>query len=256
MSDDEGKRPSSRDGKKKPFRVVKSEGGTAIPLDPTTVKQIYMASGHIEWTPFAKSLHWDPEAKRQQYPDVKAWIQEKRDRIARQQAETIAEAVFDHRSRWHTDVLKTLNEYPEVNDVLLGIVKHRINRLVSMINADASEESAARREGREAKVSFDMVPTREISTLAATVKLITETKHKSLLIGDWSVKTAEAFTDPAQFERAEAKAKNLEWKVTLIGGENMSSADMQKLLTSYYDKPQQLHDTVDLVPEPPQGGEE
>lgn len=241
----------SKDGKKPPkkgpFRVVKSGESVLAKPSEDTVKQIYMASGHLEWIPFAKSQNWDPVASRSNYP-VTDWIVQKKEALAKEQAEQIAELVFDHRSRWHREVLKTLRDYPEAAEAMLGIIKQRENELIIMINEDMEERKNASVEKREPNLKFSKVKTSELLSLAAALKVVTETKHKSLLINDWSVKIAEQFTDPAQFEREETKMKDVGWKLEVIGGENLTMPQMQEFLGQWYDKPNRIHSAEDIIP--------
>lgn len=247
MSKDDDK---PKRGRKSHIRVVKS--GESVMAKPSVeqIKQIYMASKHLEWIPFALSMNWDPTTTREQYPTA-AWISEKKTKLAQHQAEEIAELVFDHRSRWHRDVLKTLRDYPEASDALLGVIKARENELIGMINHDMEEKRLAAQEGREPVLKFTKVKTNELVALSIALKNVTETKHKSLLINDWSVKVAEQFTDPTQFERSETKMKDTGWKLEVIGGENITAAQMQEFLGKWYDKPQRQveHTPSELEPE-------
>lgn len=250
MGKDDGKKPPGKD-KKRPFRVVKT--GETVLAKPSIeqVKQIYMASANLEWIPFAKSMGWDPNSTREQYP-VAEWIYQKKQALAREQSEQISELIFDHRSRWHRDVLKTLRDYPEANDAVLGVLKTRINDMIQIINEDENEKVLAAQRGEKYDPRFRKVKTSELLALSAAVKTITESKQRSLLIHDWSVKVAEQFTDPKQFEAEENKMKDVGWKIEVIGGENITSKEMQELMAKYYDKPNQLHSPEEIVPPPPE----
>lgn len=216
---------------------------------PEQVKQIYMASKNIEWIPFAKSMQWDPVSTRAKY-QVTEWIQQKKLALAQEQAENISELIFGHRSRWHHDVLKTLRDYPEVADATLGIIKHRANEMIGQINYDIEEKAKAAQENRDPVYKFKSVKTSELVALSMAIKTVTETKHKSLLINDWSVKVAEQFTDPAQFERNESQMKDTGWTLEVIGGENLTSQQLEEMLGKYYDKPMNRQ-IVDVQPTPP-----
>lgn len=206
-----------------------------------------MASEFIEWTPFAKANKLAPAASRQGL-DIDVWIKEKRDLIAREQAETIADAVFDYRSRWHVDVLKTLKEYPEANDAMLGLLKRRLNDIIGMVNDDDRRRAEAAKTGQSADVpsNFAKIKNNELASLAAAIKVCTESKHKSLMIHDWSFKVAETFSDPKQFGTLDEKISDMEWKVQIMGGENLGHKEMQAFLASYYDKPLMPHTPVEV----------
>lgn len=206
------------------------------------MRQLYMASPHVEWSPFAKSMGWSPTTSRNGL-DVTDWIAEKRDLIAREQAETIAEEVFGYRSRWHVDVLKTLKEYPEANDAMLGLLKRRLNDMIRMVNEDDQAVAAAARVGVDAPPPrFAKVPAKELASLASAIKICTESKHKSLLIGDWSFRVAETFSDPRQFQEEEAKAADMQWRVNIMGTESMTSSELQAAISRWYDGPAMPHD--------------
>lgn len=248
MSKDDEK-PPKKGEKKNRFRVVKTGESVLAKPSVETVKQLFMASPHLEWIPFADSMNWDAGTTRDLYP-VSDWISQKKDQLARRQSEQIAELLFDHRSRWHRDVLKTLRDYPEAADAMLGIIKHRENELIGMINHDMEEKSLAQVEGRQANLRFSKVKTSELLSLSAALKVAVETKHKSLLISDWSVRVAEQFTDPKQFEREENKMKDTGWKLEVIGGENLTVPQMQQLLGQYYDSPSHIHTPQEVAPPP------
>ncbi len=216
------------------FRVVRSDANATPSSDQ--IRQLYMASPHIEWTPFAVSMGWKSLDSRHGLP-IDEWIQQKRDVFAREQAETIAEAVFHHRSRWHQDVLKTLREYPEANDAMLGILKKRLNDIIATINDDARGAVMAAQSGAAFRSQFQAIKTGELLALAASIKVCTESKHKALMINEWSFKVAESFADPKQFARESDRVADSEWKLEVIGGEAITNRQMQEFLGNYYDKP-------------------
>lgn len=236
------KGPTGEGKTTKPFRVVRQGEPASAKPSPDQIKQIYMASPHIEWTPFARSMGWSSLDSRGGLP-IEDWIRAKHEILAREQAETIAEAVFVHRGRWHQDVLKTLKEYPEANDAMLGILKKRLNDIIGIINDDErGRVMAAQTGGLENFVGrFQMIKNNELLGLAAAIKVCTESKHKALMIHDWSFKVAETFSDPKQFATATEREKDSEWKVEIIGGENLSHHQMQDFLGRWYDKPALPH---------------
>lgn len=237
-----GKEPPDEGGeKKKSLRLIKP-GETAPSAKPTpeTIKQLYMASNHIEWTPFAKSMGWKSLSSRVGLP-TEEWVKQKKEIFAREQAETIAEAVFEHRARWHTDVLKTLKEYPEANDAMMGILKKRLNDIIATINDDENQRVMAAQTGQTAINNFAKIKTGELSSLAVAIKVCTEAKHKSLMIDNWSFAVAEQYSDPQQFRNEEEKRTNTEWTVKIRGGENLTSKEMGKFIGDWYDKPRIPH---------------
>lgn len=237
---------------KRPFKVVRTGESVVVQPTPEQIRQLYMASPHIEWIPFAKSMKWDHQKTRAEMP-VSEWITEKRNLLAREQAETLAEMVFEHRGRWHKDVLNTLRDYPQANDAMLGILKQRMNDLIQTINGDRDAFMKWSQNNDVNKPpfvpAFQKIKTSELTDLTIALSTVTQAKHKSLLLGDWSVSVAEQFTDPSQFEKEADKIKDNEWKVEIIGGENLTNEQMQQFLGQWYDKPLQLHASEDLEPD-------
>lgn len=229
MSDDDNKKPPH-------LRVVKDEPTptrSAAKISPEQAKAMFMASPHLEWTTWARSMNWRPSSR--YYEDFPNWQKEKRDILAREQAESISEALFSHRGRWHADVLKTLKEYPEAPDAMLGIFKKRINDIIGKINDDERAKAIAAQNGELYVSKFEQIKTSELTSIAAGLKLVTEAKHKALMIDGWNIKVAESFTDPAQFEAP--RLEDQQWKVQLIGGKELDDKSMQHLMKSYYDVP-------------------
>jgi hypothetical protein len=212
-----------------------------------------MASKSIEWSPFARSMGWDPRERYfdQYNNDISDWIKEKRSIIAREQAENIAEMVFNHRSNWHKEVLKTLDEYPKVTDVMMGIVKQRMNDIISVIQDDNNKKKMAQLNGAEYESSFsEKYKTNELVALSNAIKILTESKHKSLLIGDWSLKVADTFTDPKQFQSDSEKQTDQGWSISIRGQENVSNDQLQQMVMRWIDQPQTV---IDIDPDPEEG---
>lgn len=201
------------------------------------IKAIYMASKHLEWTPFAQSMGWDAVRSRQEYPS-QTWIQEKKTILALQQSEQIAEMVWDHRGQWHRDVLNTLKDLPQANDAMLGILKHRMNEMIQTINEDAQNKVLHARSGSPDpfRSEFSKIKTNELVALSTAISIVTQSKHRSLLIDQWNVKTAETFTDPAQFEREDQKLADNDWTIEVIGNQKMDNVDIERLMHKYYDQ--------------------
>lgn len=216
------------------LHIVKEDAKrSAAKISPDQAKAMFMASPHLEWTTWAKSMGWKPSSRF--YEDFPDWQREKREILAREQAESISEALFSHRGRWHADVLKTLKEYPEASDAMMGIFKKRINDIIGKINDDERAKALAAQTGESYASKFEQVKTSELTSIAAGIKLVTEAKHKALMIDGWNIKVAESFTDPKQFEAP--KLEDQQWKVELIGGQQLDEKGMQELMKRYYDVP-------------------
>lgn len=225
--------------KRKPFRVIQQNDDVLAKPSTEQMKQLYMASSHLEWGPFARSMGWEQDLAEQLKVKYSAWdwIAKKKEILAREQAEQIAELVFDHKSRWHRDVLKTLKDYPEANDAVLAIIKRRINDIVRVIRDDENR-------GLGPNGDFKKVQTRELLALASAMKTVTESKHKSLMIDNWNIQVADKFSEPVEKIEDELLATN--WRIEVIGGEKLDSKQMQEFLGRYYDKPK-LHQPEELL---------
>jgi hypothetical protein len=138
-------------------------------------------------------------------------------------------------------VLKTLKEYPEANDAMLGILKKRLNDIIGMIKQDGRDEVLNSQEGKAHTSQFSRLDTRDLTALAMAIKICTESKHKSLMINDWNFKVAETFSDPKQFSTEEQKVADMAWEVHILGGENITHKDMGDFLGRYYDRPALPH---------------
>ncbi len=244
--------PEDGDEKKKPrhLRSVKPQD-KIISAKPSaeTVKQLYMASTFIEWAPFAASLGWNEATTRREYPAAE-WIADKRSVMARVQAENVAEAVFQHRGRWHSDVLKTLREYPEANDALMNILKKRMNDIIGVINDDEKNRVLYVQQGLEFRPQFPKIKSAELHSLASAIKTVTESKHRALLIDNWSFKQADDYSDPNQFNEMDKEMERQEWKMEVIGGEKMNNKDLGNLISKWYDKPNNPHEHLSTTVKP------
>ncbi len=67
---------------------------------------------------------------------------------------------------------------------------------------------------------------------------MTESKHRSLLLGDWSVKLAEQYVTPEQLQNEDHKVNDTSWSIEVMGGNNLDAKDFERLMFQYLDKPQ------------------
>lgn len=260
-------KPQSRKGKGRKLNspsspTPKNPDGTN---DKDKVRALFMASPHVEWAPFAQSMNWDTYSTYSKFPTT-IWTKEKKDILAKKQAEEISEMLFNHRSRWHKDVLKTLNTYPQAADAMLGILQAKMNEYIEMINSDIEDAKASAKsasdlsktlgipaEKETPKRRFVKVKPGELMNLAIALRTVTETKHRSLLINDWSVKVAEQFSTPEGVLDADEKGKETrEWQFELIGGEKINRHDLENMMHQWFDPPQKALSppNLELNPEP------
>lgn len=202
-----------------------------------------MASPHVEWHSFAKSMGWDPVESKKGL-NINRLISKKKELLSVEHASKVAELVFDYKSRWHQEVLQTLKEYPKASDAMLEILKAKMNHIIKAIKNDEQLEKTGSLTKENSQ--FKKISTIELSSLASAIKTITETKYKSLLISDWNVKVAEAVTTPKAMEQEQNKVADTEWTIEVMGHEKVSVKEMQKLINDWYDKPMLPHTREEL----------
>lgn len=203
------------------------------PYDHDHVRHLYMSSEFIDWTRFAESQHWDPLFSRRQFK-VASWQAEKRKAIAEKEAEILAATLFDYKWKWHKDVVKTLHEFPAANDTMLTLIRLKQNELLKLYK----EFSEIKDEKLKARHPWNRVSSSELNQLATALKQVTESKHKSLLLNNWSVQLAE---DHSTIQEEGTTDKTLVFQ--LKGQSEMTVQDVQRLLDEYIDKP------IDVTPE-------
>lgn len=199
-----------------------------------------MASPHVEWFAFARSMGWDPTESRRGLGS-ETWVNKKKEILSQEHSSKIAELLFDHKSKWHQQVLSTLRDYPLTADAIHEIIKHKINTIVKNIKENDEAEKAGQEPDKNKKIS-----SAEIATLAAAYKTVTETKYKSLLISDWNVKVAEAVSTPESMKKEQEKTIDTEWTIEVMGHEKVKAKDLQHLLNDWYDRPMLPHTKEEL----------
>jgi hypothetical protein len=200
-----------------------------------TAREMFMQSDHVDWPSFAKSNGWPVQQTTRAYP-VGDWTKEKKQVIGSEQAEALAGMIFKSKTRWHESVLQTLEEYPQTHDALHTILKHRINTMLGKIRRD----EMARAQGVVGHMSeFEQVKTSEILKVSMALKMITESKHKALMINNWSFRLADHQTE--QFENELADTNSQVWQVEIIG-KQYNTKTAKELLGKWYDQPSSPHD--------------
>jgi hypothetical protein len=204
------------------------------------IKELYMASPHIEWFAFARSMGWDPTTSRRGL-GVEPWINKKKEILSQEHAAKVAELLFNHKSTWHQQILTTLREYPLTADAIHKLIKYKINELVQRANKNDDAEKAGEKVEEKKKIA-----SAEIATLASAYKTVTETKYKSLLIADWNVKVAEAVSTPESMKKEQEKSADTEWTIEVMGHEKVKIKDLQNALNDWYDRPMLPHTKEEL----------
>lgn len=228
-------------------------------IDKEKVRQLFLASGHVEWKPFCEGYGWDVIQSYHTFP-VKEWTAEKKHILASRQAEEISNQLFSYKSGWHKEVLKTLKIYPSANDAMLAIIQTRQNQMIGMIERDKQkmtlhQETVAKVPHVEhplPQFEFSTVKSSEIFQLALALKTVTSSKYGSLLLNRWSVKDAEDFSTPqGALENSDAgqAREDRDWTLQLTGGENITKKEMEGFMQTFLDPPTRQ---IEMSPTPPE----
>ena len=242
---------TSRSPKKKPHDWKVTFATQADPktwlragdLERDNVKELFMRSEFVEWSPFATAMKWEINATRCKYP-VRDWVKEKKERLAQEQAENISDAVFRHKPQWHNDVMKVLRDTTELTNQIEAVFKVRVNQIVQMINRDVQAKQKALLENKPYSDATDSefyknISMGQLEAMARATRVLVEAKQRSVLINNWSVNVAEEFARPETIlQEPEAKGFTIE----IIGNQKVSSDDLMNFRKKYYDnlpEPQQ-----------------
>lgn len=213
----EGKK-HARKGKSDPIEaeyrhvVPKTEHGS---VDKEKVREMFDASEFVEWTPFARSLGWDPIGTRNDFP-VNLWITEKKKRLALESTEELSNILWFHRDRWQREVMKTLRDYPESAEFLHGLIRKKAAFLKQKMDQD-----------------LESVKTAELAQLATALNICREAHQRSLLIQDWDVKVAEE--QVAHGNEASGVHERTGYKITIKGFGEVTPRDIEDLKLRYHD---------------------
>lgn len=207
--------------------------------DHELTKRVFMQSDYVEWSPFAESMKWNPNATRLKYP-VAEWVREKKRILAETQSERISDLLFKHRPEWHNQVLKHLKDAPALAESVENIIKYRINQMVGLINQDMEAQRQAAAQGkpfdpsRESKF-WRQVGNGSLMSLSQAVKGIIEAKQRSLMLGNWSVTNAEEFSNPKTIE--DQTFAGQAWNLKIIHHDgNLKHTDVKDFMEQYLDK--------------------
>jgi len=222
-----------------------SPNGTEYPktedgqIDVDAIKELFMGSPYLDWTRFAEAQGWHRGRARPNFP-VKTWQDEKRKIIAEREADQLAGMMFDRRFKWHKDVIKTLDEYPKASDSMMFLLRGKMQEWNEYLQewAIAKKEKQPRPKGGWA---FEKITANDMRTLSSAIKDITDSKYRSLLIHDWNITKMKDDSSIGDIDENQA-AKGLVLKV--MGGQEMTIAEIQKMMDQYIDEPQP--DIIDI----------
>jgi hypothetical protein len=189
-------------------------------LDKKQVKAWYFQSPHVEWLPFAESMGWDAFNTKSRFP-VQEWVEEKKNRLSQAALEKLVDVLFGRESRYHQEVLRTLDEIPTLCDDLLGVIKKKISSISSAMETDPAS-----------------VSTLEIMRLASALNVATIAKHKSLLLDRWTFTGLESFVVGSMPSQSD---KSSEWVVQIMSKngspELLTAEQMTTEMQKWYDHP-------------------
>lgn len=231
MSEEKPKRKSNAPKKIKVEHKVssKTHRNENTSDEKDRVKALFMESSFVQWTPFAEKMKWDPMISRQRYP-VSEWVAEKKQIIAQKEAEHISQLIFEHKGRWHREVLKTLRDYPKAIDTLFAVTNAKINGMAQ----DAKDDiNFPKPDGTK---RLDKYKPSDFMLMATAIKSLSEAKYKSLLLHDWNVRVAEQESNPEALSHA-GEQDDGNWVVEIKGGEKIKGAEFEAVIAEFYDKP-------------------
>ena len=210
--------------------------------DVELIEKLYMESPFLDWTRFAESQGWHPLQTRVRYP-VATWQAKKKREYGLKQADTLQAELYERGFKWHTDVIKTLENYPKANDMMYRILLQRMSEINKAIIDDEKLGPLTDNKGRET-TRFSKYKSSELLALSLAVKAVSESKYKSLLLNNWSAEIADKQTN-VQEELDVTKGRGL--KLVVKGHpEGISASDFQKMMDEYLDKPTQpIEDSPD-----------
>ena len=176
---------------KKPVPKIKGLGVTPR-IDTDKVKEMFIASPHMDWVRFAEEQGWDSGRSRSDYP-VKTWQDEKRRIISEKQTDILSGLIFERRFKWTHSIIETLDEYPKSIDMAKKIADAKMGQIAQMYQSYTEYIKSKKyadlvSEGKTPpKHDFEKVSMTEISMLLKGMKDITEAKLKALMLDKWAV---------------------------------------------------------------------
>lgn len=236
--------PPAVDDKPPPAAEVVQDRGTPKladgTLDKDRIRDAYMGAAEIDFDKFLRGRGWGAQTARE-VPHA-AWKKEKRAILGRRQAEGLADAIFDHKFKWHEDVLRTLKELPKLHDTQINIIQFAQLKMMEVmaetknIPADQKRKPKGANGKEQPAGFFNRVKVSDVVNLSMAIASLTTSKHRALLLDKWSLAVAEDHSVPeAADEAANATRPEATWNIKLMGSGELTSADLQKLMAQYYD---------------------
>ncbi len=210
----------------------KTEKGT---INKLALKKEYMDSTDMEWAAFCKAKGYNPKVS---HAPVKAWQEEKAKVVMNDHRLVLREKILKHESKWHLEVLRTLEEYPELCNTTERVIKYYLTTINNLIVKQLKAEAEGTVIPEKEKFYRQFKPG-DILNLANAVGTVVAAKHKSLMLDAWSIKLSqERSKDEDLANKAQAKDDNkMTFELMTVDGKKYSNEEMAKHLHSFYDAP-------------------
>jgi len=195
-------------------------------IDKDKMRELYMLSKHLEWTPFAKSINIDPVRSRSEFP-FKGWVKEKKNKLLLETAETMSESLFNLSAEWQGQIVKTLKEYPESADMMMKLINEKMNSIVEGIQSDKKNGN---------RNNFDKVWPASLNQLAGAMKQVVETKMKLLMIDKWSISAAQQGVQKTIEDSDTSTENQNDWTITIKGGQDFTGKEFENMMTQWVDR--------------------
>jgi hypothetical protein len=220
--------------------------------DVASVKQQFMKSEFIDWTRFCEHNGWDNHITRPQFP-VRTWQEEKKNKFAVEQSDTILSMMHERKFNWTKDILKTLDRYPKMIDMGASIMEAKMNEIAAKYKdyvewlKDPKKVWVEKKKGEKTIIvravhPFEKISMSDISFLMRALKELTDSKMKALMLDKWAPKKLDLSPEELDPKAAEENKKP---GITIEGKSDLTFEDMQKWFDSYIDKPDEFPTDID-----------
>lgn len=213
-------------------------------LDKDLVKQWFMESPFTSWKEFAVSKDWPIATSKAIYPTI-SWVREKMKLKHLEQMEELSHQIMELKTTIGRDIAKTLKEYPKTIDHLKEVIDWKIAQIKGKIHKEMKSGVTP----EDSKVQLSVT---DVVRLASAMSMITDAKHKSLLLNKFSLDVEIDKADTAMANAAPEEDKSATYiKWSIKGAEGMSETDYRDLWNRYMDrKVENVDDAGDAVPVP------
>lgn len=224
-------------------RIPFEKSLAVLPVIPGTnrtnkeeIRRLYDNSPFIEWMPFCESIGWEYHTTKNNLPTT-LWVREKRYRLAKEHAERLADSFARIKPKINEDIINTLREYPAAHDEFLKTIKASHQALVIEL-AEHQRDLINARTAKKRIPAMRKGLTADLESVTRSLIMLTQSKHKSLLLSEASLRAVEDRTNNAILsaeQTASPDDNNDELKLEIIGMENSDPKQIQELFLKYLD---------------------